>query len=154
MIQQRFSRRWLKAIFDELFKEYEQDCDDNHMIVGADGSLNAIDDDVIRDLVTGRFLRCIIPVMTWMKQGETYWLEYVSDGLYNVRSDNALGKQFQMNVRQLFTSFVPVEYESDVYKLMTYFFLLGNLRIDSAFIQNIIEYYKTVGLVDGSKTSN
>lgn len=110
MKKQRFSRRWIKAIFGESFEEWEQDCDDNHMNVGADGSLNAIDDDVIRDFVTGRFLRCIIPVTTWMKQGETYWLEYVSDGLYNVRSDNALGKQFQMNVRQLFTSFVPVEY--------------------------------------------
>ena len=154
MKQQIFSRRWIKAIFGESFEEWEQDCDDNNMIVGDDGSQNVIDEDVIRDFVTGRFLRCIIPVMTWMKQGETYWLEYVSDGLYDVRSDNALGKQFQMNVRQLFTSFVPVEYESDVYKLMTYFFLLGNLRIDAAFIQNIIEYYKKAGLVDGSKTSN
>jgi hypothetical protein len=39
------------------------------------------------------------------KEGETYWLEYVGNDNYNVRSDNLLGKTYHITPCQLYTVF-------------------------------------------------
>lgn len=130
---------------DEIVKIVE------HTLFGDDETTTLLTDDEIVEFVSGRFLRCIFPVCHWMKQGESYWFEYVGNGRYNVRSDNNLGKDFYMTVHQLITGYVPVEFEEDPYKMLEYFFLLGKANINKMYIDKMIDYYKTVGLVDSSK---
>ena len=70
----------------------------------------------ISDYLYGRFFRCVASHLSWLKVGETYWLEYNGNSYYTVRSDNNLGKIFEMEVHQLLTNFVPVECEENIIK--------------------------------------
>lgn len=129
--------------------EYKESVD--YTVFGENGEHTVLTDDDIREFVTGKFLRCIYPVCHWQKVGETYWFEYSGNCTYNVRSDNALGKQFSMTVHQLVTGFVPVDVESDPYMMLMYFYFLGQARMNDIYIRKILDYYKSVGLFDGKE---
>lgn len=50
------------------------------------------------------FIECHADFLDF-KKGETYWLEYIGDDMYNVRSDNLLGKTYHITPCQLYTIF-------------------------------------------------
>lgn len=50
------------------------------------------------------FIKCFANFLDF-KEGETYWLEYIGDDKYNVRSDNLLGKTYHITPCQLYTIF-------------------------------------------------
>lgn len=50
------------------------------------------------------FIECQADFLDF-KEGNTYWLEYISDDKYNVRSDNLLGKTYHITPGQLYTVF-------------------------------------------------
>ena len=56
------------------------------------------------DFVGDGFIKCLANFLDF-KEGETYWLEYISDDKYNVRSDNLLGKTYHITPCQLYTIF-------------------------------------------------
>jgi hypothetical protein len=56
------------------------------------------------DFVGDGFIKCFANFLDF-KEGETYWLEYIGDDKYNVRSDNLLGKIYHITPCQLYTVF-------------------------------------------------
>lgn len=56
------------------------------------------------DFVGDGFIKCSANFLDF-KEGETYWLEYIGDDMYNVRSDNLLGKTYHITPCQLYTVF-------------------------------------------------
>jgi len=56
------------------------------------------------DFVGDGFIKCFANFLDF-KEGETYWLEYIGDDNYNVRSDNLLGKTYHITPCQLYTVF-------------------------------------------------
>ena len=56
------------------------------------------------DFVGDGFIKCFANFLDF-KEGETYWLEYIGDDKYNVRSDNLLGKTYHITPCQLYTVF-------------------------------------------------
>ena len=56
------------------------------------------------DFVGGGFIKCFRNFLDF-KKFETYWLEYIGDDNYNVRSDNLLGKTYHITPYQLYTIF-------------------------------------------------
>lgn len=56
------------------------------------------------DFVGDGFIECHADFLDF-KEGETYWLEYIGDDKYNVRSDNILGKTYHITPCQLYTVF-------------------------------------------------
>ena len=54
--------------------------------------------------VGGGFIECQADFLDF-KEGNTYWLEYIGDDKYNVRSDNLLGKTYHITPCQLYTVF-------------------------------------------------
>lgn len=50
------------------------------------------------------FIKCYADFLDF-KEGETYWLEYIGNDKYNVRSDNLLGKTYHITPGQLYTIF-------------------------------------------------
>lgn len=94
----------------------------------------------ISDYVSGRFFRCFKPFLSWMKKGESYWFEYQDNGIYCVRSDNNLGKSFNMEVYQLLTCFIPCKCEEDNAELIRYFHWLGELGIHRGNVDDYIKY--------------
>ena len=56
------------------------------------------------DFVGDGFIKCYADFQDF-KEGETYWLEYIGDDKYNVRSDNLLGKTYHITPCQLYTVF-------------------------------------------------
>ena len=56
------------------------------------------------DFVGDGFIKCFANFLDF-KEGETYWLEYMGDDKYNVRSDNLLGKTYHITPCQLYTVF-------------------------------------------------
>lgn len=50
------------------------------------------------------FIECQADFLDF-KEGDTYWLEYIGDDKYNVRSDNLLGKTYHITPCQLYTIF-------------------------------------------------
>ena len=59
------------------------------------------------DFVGDGFIRCLANFLDF-KKGETYWLEYIGDDNYNVRSDNLLGKTYHITPCQLYTVFKKI----------------------------------------------
>ena len=57
-----------------------------------------------REFVGDGFIKCYADFQDF-KEGETYWLEYVGNDNYNVRSDNLLGKTYHITPCQLYTVF-------------------------------------------------
>jgi len=57
-----------------------------------------------REFVGGGFIKCYADFQDF-KERETYWLEYVGNDNYNVRSDNLLGKTYHITPCQLYTIF-------------------------------------------------
>ena len=57
-----------------------------------------------REFVGDGFIKCFADFQDF-KEGETYWLEYISNDNYNVRSDNLLGKTCHITPCQLYTIF-------------------------------------------------
>ena len=57
-----------------------------------------------REFVGDGFIKCYADFQDF-KEGETYWLEYVGNDSYNVRSDNLLGKMYHITPCQLYTIF-------------------------------------------------
>lgn len=74
----------------------------------------------ISDYVSGSFFECVRPFLSWLKKGEHYWLEYLGNNLYTVRSDNNLGKNFEMTEYQLVNCFKKVVNDKslDIEKLL------------------------------------
>ena len=56
------------------------------------------------DFVGDGFIECHANFLDF-KEGNTYWLEYIGDDKYNVRSDNLLGKTYHITPCQLYTIF-------------------------------------------------
>lgn len=56
------------------------------------------------DFVGDGFIKCFANFLDF-KEGNTYWLEYIGDDKYNVRSDNLLGKTYHITPCQLYTVF-------------------------------------------------
>ena len=56
------------------------------------------------NFVGDSFIKCHANFLDF-KEGNTYWLEYVGDDKYIVRSDNLLGKTYHITPRQLYTIF-------------------------------------------------
>lgn len=56
------------------------------------------------DFVGDGFIKCYVDFLDF-KEGETYWLEYIGNDKYNVRSDNLLGKTYHITPCQLYTIF-------------------------------------------------
>lgn len=56
------------------------------------------------DFVGDGFIECHTDFLDF-KEGNTYWLEYIGDDKYNVRSDNLLGKTYHITPCQLYTVF-------------------------------------------------
>lgn len=57
-----------------------------------------------REFVDDGFIKCYADFQDF-KEGKTYWLEYVGNDSYNVRSDNLLGKTYHITPCQLYTIF-------------------------------------------------
>lgn len=57
-----------------------------------------------REFVGDGFIKCYAGFQDF-KEGETYWLEYLGNDDYNVRSDNLLGKTYHITPCQLYTIF-------------------------------------------------
>jgi hypothetical protein len=57
-----------------------------------------------QEFVGDGFIKCFANFLDF-KEGETYWLEYIGDDKYNVRSDNLLGKTYHITPCQLYTVF-------------------------------------------------
>ena len=106
----------------------------------------------ISEMVYGKFFRCIKPFLSWMKKGESYWLEYHGNNKYEVRSDNNLGKNFEMEVHQLLTCFVSCDCERDKLLAIKYFHWLGELRVHHGYIDDYVAYkehlYKKIAMLD------
>lgn len=84
----------------------------------------------IHDYVYGKYLRCVKPFLSWMKKGETFWLEYIGNNEYNVRSDNHLNTKISgMEVKQLLDCFIPCDIEENLHEALRYFHWLGELDI-------------------------
>lgn len=56
------------------------------------------------DFVGDGFIECHADFLDF-KEGNTYWLEYIGDDKYNIRSDNLLGKTYHITPCQLYTVF-------------------------------------------------
>lgn len=56
------------------------------------------------NFVSDGFIKCYADFLDF-KEGSTYWLEYIGDDKYNVRSDNLLGKTYHITPCQLYTVF-------------------------------------------------
>lgn len=56
------------------------------------------------EFVGDGFIKCHANFQDF-KEGETYWLEYLGNDNYNVRSDNLLGKTYHITPCQLYTIF-------------------------------------------------
>jgi len=61
-------------------------------------------EDEKREFVGDGFIKCYANFQDF-KEGNTYWLEYIGDDKYNVRSDNLLGKTYHITPCQLYTIF-------------------------------------------------
>lgn len=57
-----------------------------------------------QEFVDAGFIKCYADFQDF-KEGETYWLEYLGNDNYNVRSDNLLGKTYHITPCQLYTIF-------------------------------------------------
>jgi hypothetical protein len=57
-----------------------------------------------REFVGDGFIKCHANFQDF-KEGSTYWLEYIGNDNYNVRSDNLLGKIYHITPCQLYTIF-------------------------------------------------
>ena len=88
-----------------------------------------------------RFFRCIAAHLSWLKVGECYWFEHLSNGEYCVRSDNELGRQFEMSEHQLLTNFVPVECEENVVKAIEHGMFLKEKGFYNSDLDWIKQYY-------------
>ena len=58
----------------------------------------------------------------------------------SVRSDNSLGKKFEMEVHQLLTCFVPCDCERDELLAIKYFHWLGELGVHHIYIDDYVAY--------------
>ena len=67
------------------------------------GSYKTAEDEK-REFVGDGFIKCYADFQDF-KEGETYWLEYIGNDNYNVRSDNLLGKTYHITPCQLYTIF-------------------------------------------------
>ena len=56
------------------------------------------------NFVDDGFIKCYADFLDF-EEGNTYWLEYIGDDKYNVRSDNLLGKTYHITPCQLYTVF-------------------------------------------------
>jgi hypothetical protein len=61
-------------------------------------------EDEKREFVGDGFIKCYADFQDF-EEGETYWLEYIGNDNYNVRSDNLLGKTYHITPCQLYTIF-------------------------------------------------
>ena len=57
-----------------------------------------------REFVSNGFLECRANFKAF-REGKTYWLEYLGNDKYNVRSDNLLGKTYHIEPRDLYKVF-------------------------------------------------
>ncbi len=105
-------------------------------------SENYLSEQKISEFVDGKFFRCVGKFLSWLRLGETYWFEYIGNDYYIVRSDNNLGKKFEMIQHQLLTNFFPVNCETDKLYAMKYCHRLGELGIHHGYIDDIYNAYR------------
>lgn len=87
-----------------------------------------LSDEERHEYVSGKFFRCVSPFLSWMKKNDAYWFEYKGSGVYEVRSDNALWRNFCMTDAQLLRNFVPVSCEASLLNTCRHFFWLGQFK--------------------------
>ena len=98
-------------------------------------------DKELSDYLYQRFFRCVTAHLSWLKVGEMYWFEHLANGEYCVRSDNNLGRQFEMTEHQLLTNFVPVECEENIVKAIEHGMFLKEKGLYNSDLDWIKEYY-------------
>ena len=81
-----FAEKWLEKQGKKHFENYDE-----------------VEEEKV-DFVSNGFIKCNTNFLDF-KEGETYWLEYIGDDNYNVRSDNLLGKTYHITPYQLYTNF-------------------------------------------------
>lgn len=105
-------RKWiLEYLYDGLRKSDEQFKDHFKTAIAWLEKQGEMDmrsykatEDEKREFVGDGFIKCYADFQDF-KEGETYWLEYVGNDNYNVRSDNLLGKTYYITPCQLYTVF-------------------------------------------------
>lgn len=75
----------------------------------------------IEDIVTGKFLTCMIDFYIF-KAGEKYWLEYIGDNNYIGRSDNILNEKIHLEPRQLDYFIEIKDDDEDVTNVINWFY--------------------------------
>lgn len=86
------------------------------------------------------FFRCITSFLSWLEVGQTYWFEYHGNEEFEVRSDNNLGKVFNMSIHQLLTCFYPVKCEANLKAALMHFHWLGERGIHSGCVSDIAAF--------------
>ncbi len=71
---------------------------------GNKASSETADEKEKREFVSNGFIECRANFQDF-REGKTYWLKYLGDDKYNVRSDNLLGKTYHISPRHLYTIF-------------------------------------------------
>ena len=92
-------------------------------------------EDEKREFVGDGFIKCYADFQDF-KEGEAYWLEYIGNDNFNVRSDNLLGKTYHITPCQLYT----------IFKKMTWLEKQGECHIshdDEIMIEQLTEYFTT-----------
>jgi GNAT superfamily N-acetyltransferase len=102
---------------------------------------NYLSEQKISEFVDRKFFRCVGKFLSWLSLGETYWFEYIGNDHYIIRSDNKLGKKFEMTQHELFTNFFPVNCETDTLYAMKYCHWLGELGVHKGYIDDIYNAY-------------
>lgn len=97
-------------------------------------------DEQISRIVYGKYFRCMSPFLSWMGKNEPYWFEYISNGEYEVRSDNNKGQRFEMTPYQLLTCFIPCDCEYSIYNTKMYLNWLDSKGVDNKHMKEMLSY--------------
>ena len=98
-------------------------------------SILFLTDEQITRFVYGKFFRCISPFLSWMKENETYWFEYILKGIFEIRSDNNKGKRFEMETYQLLKCFIPCDCEYSISNTQMYLNWLDSIGMDDKYVK-------------------
>ena len=95
---------WIKNLLPKIYK-IAKEWGPHQAIKGEiDKASYEIAEKEKREFVGDGFIKCYADFQDF-KEGETYWLEYLGNDNYNVRSDNLLGKTYHITPCQLYTIF-------------------------------------------------
>ena len=100
------------------------------------------------DFVGDGFIECHADFLDF-KEGNTYWLEYIGDDKYNVRSDNLLGKTYHITPCQLYTVFKKLTWLEKQSKKDKLIQELGEYKVK--YIQETLEKVLTMNNKDDER---